>query len=84
MRAAGVAETAANTVVSTPATVAVESPAPASAKPVIVASLPLVTGVSDLTDDQLEQLLADLDGMEAVPSAEPATLALPLDDLGGE
>jgi predicted anti-sigma-YlaC factor YlaD len=85
---ARVAETASGTAVATPATVgAASAPSASSAaatRPVMIASLPLVTGVSDLTDDQLEQLLADLDGMEAVPSAEPATLALPLDDLGGE
>ena len=78
-------------VAESPAIPAVVSPAPATAAspvatateaPPMVASLPLVTGISDLTDDQLEQLLTDLDGMEAVPSAEPAALTLPIEDLG--
>ena len=72
--ASGAIEPASSTVTATTTTVA----------PAMVASLPLVTGMSDLTDDQLEQLLTDLDGMEAVPSAEPAALTLPIEDLGGE
>jgi anti-sigma factor RsiW len=62
--------------------VAQVAPAAGPALATSVASLSLVSGVQDLSDAQLVQLLADLDGMETIPSEEPDPLALPLDDTG--
>lgn len=53
------------------------------AAPAQVASLSLVSSVQDLSDSELEQLLADLDDIETIPSAEPTPVALPLDETEG-
>lgn len=47
-------------------------------------ALSLVAGVQDLTDDDIETLLADLDGIDSVPSADPDPVTLSLDDLEAE
>jgi anti-sigma factor RsiW len=47
-----------------------------------VASLSLVGNLQDLSDDDLEQLIADLDGITALPSTEPQSVTTSLDDTG--
>jgi hypothetical protein len=60
-----------------------EVPAPMTAAPTEVAALSIVGGVPDLTDDQLEELIQDLDAIESVPSGDPAPVTLSVDDMGG-
>ncbi len=43
-------------------------------------SLSLVAGVHELTDDQIESLLIELDGIETIPSAEPEQAVLYLEE----
>ncbi len=43
-------------------------------------SLSLVSGVQDLTDDQIETLLAQLDDVDAIPSLEPEQAVIPAVD----
>lgn len=45
------------------------------------ASLSLVTGVQDLTDEEIERLLAELDGIDGIPSADPQPVPLSLENL---
>ena len=52
-------------------------------KEVQVASLSLVGSTDDLSDSDLESLVAALDGIEAVPSAEPASVTTTVDDIDG-
>lgn len=47
------------------------------------ASLSLSGGVQDLTDEQIETLLNDLDKAEAMPSAEPEAISIAADDGEG-
>lgn len=47
-----------------------------------VATLSLVGTTADLTDADLEKLVAELDGMESLPSAEPQPITITDDDLG--
>jgi len=47
-----------------------------------VASLSLVGSTADLTDADLEKLVAELDGMESLPAAEPQTITITDDDFG--
>jgi hypothetical protein len=47
------------------------------------ASLSLVAGVQDLSDSELESLIAELDGIDSVPSEEPLPLS-PVGDIEGE
>lgn len=47
-------------------------------------ALSLVAGVQDLTDEDIETLLATLDGIDSIPSADPDPVTLPLDDLEAE
>ena len=54
----------------------VASPEPA------VASLSLVAGVQDLTDDQIESLLSELNQLETLPSAEPEQAMIRIDVTG--
>ena len=56
-----------------PATAEANSPAVAAGEE--AASLAFVASVDDLTDDQLEQLLGELDDIETIPSAEPEPAA---------
>jgi hypothetical protein len=35
-------------------------------------------GLSDLSDDQLDTLMGELDGLDALPSAEPETHLTPI------
>jgi hypothetical protein len=41
-----------------------------------------VGGLQDLSDADLEELLSDLNGMDAIPSAEPQSLTPVIDDAG--
>lgn len=66
--------------VATPAAHAAPSAERASRQ---LASLSLVGGVQDLSDTQIEALLSQLDGVESLPSAEPQSVTIPLDDLEG-
>lgn len=45
--------------------------------------LSLTGGVQDLTDDQLQTLLKDLDGVKGLPSAEPEAISVGVDDTEG-
>jgi anti-sigma factor RsiW len=47
-----------------------------------VASLSLVETTAGLSDADLEKLMAELDGMESVPSAEPQAITITDDDFG--
>jgi anti-sigma factor RsiW len=66
---------AAAPVVSVPAAKVV-APAPR------VLALSLTTGVQDLTDDQLQTLLDDLDKVQGLPTVEPESVSIPIDDEG--
>lgn len=48
-----------------------------------VASLSFVGGTQDLSDSQLETLLAELDGMDSIPAAEPQSVTLSVEDIEG-
>ena len=64
------------------APVAVDSPAntlpPATAAAPRRPSMSFGGGLSDLSDDQLDALMAELDGLDALPSAEPETHLTPI------
>jgi hypothetical protein len=47
------------------------------------ASLSLVGSTDDLSDSDLETLVAALDGIETVPSAEPGSVTTTVDDIDG-
>jgi anti-sigma factor RsiW len=47
-----------------------------------VASLSLVGSTQDLSDADLEQLTHDLDQLDALPSAEPQSVTLSVEDIG--
>jgi predicted anti-sigma-YlaC factor YlaD len=65
-----------------PSPVAVDSPAntlpPAAAAAPRRPSMSFGGGLSDLSDDQLDALMAELDGLDALPSAEPETHLTPI------
>ncbi len=73
-------------VASAPSQVAVTesvSAAPVKvARPAKTAGLSL-TGVQDLTDDQLQALVDGLDNVKALPSAEPEAISIGVDDNEG-
>ena len=48
-----------------------------------VASLSFVGGTTDLSEAELETLLAELDGMESIPAAEPQSVTLSVEDIEG-
>lgn len=63
--------------------VAIDSPAPAPAPASSVSTSRRVSisfggGLSDLSDDQLDALMSELDGLDALPSAEPETHLTPI------
>jgi predicted anti-sigma-YlaC factor YlaD len=66
------------------ARVAVDSPAstlPPAPAPVAASRRPSMSfggGLSDLSDDQLDALMAELDDLDALPSAEPETHLTPI------
>ena len=47
-------------------------------------SLALVAEVEGLTDAELETLIAEVDGMDGMPSVEPQSIPLSLDDIEGD
>jgi hypothetical protein len=51
-----------------------QAPAAAAAKP----AMSFGGGLSDLSDDQLDALLGELDGLDALPSVEPETHLTPI------
>ena len=53
------------------------------AKEVDVASLSLVGSTEDLSDEDLETLVAALDGIDSVPSAEPGSVTTTVEDIDG-
>ena len=57
--------------------------AKANRKEVEVASLSLVGSTDDLSDADLESLVAALDGIESVPSAEPGSVTTTVDHIDG-
>ena len=68
----------------TPVVATNASPKPATgSNEVQVASLSLVGGTDDLSDDDLETLVAALDGIDAVPSVEPASVTTTVEDIDG-
>jgi hypothetical protein len=60
-----------------------QMPAPA-ARETEVADLSLVGNTADLTDADLEKLVAELDGMETLPAAEPQSITITDEDIGTE
>jgi anti-sigma factor RsiW len=52
-------------------------------KQIQVASLSLVGSTDDLSDADLENLVAALDGIDAVPAAEPGSVTSTVEDIGG-
>lgn len=83
------ASSSAGSVTLTPAPTTVasteKSPTQVAAKAVEkqVASLSFVGGTQDLSEAELETLLAELDGMEPIPAAEPQSVTLSVDDIEG-
>jgi hypothetical protein len=49
-----------------------------------VASLSLVGSTQDLSDADLEQLVSDLDGLDALPAAEPQSVTPSVEDIGND
>ena len=49
-----------------------------------VASLSLVGSTEDLSDADLEQLMSDLDGLDALPAAEPQSVTPSVEDIGND
>jgi hypothetical protein len=49
-----------------------------------VASLSLVGSTQDLSDADLEQLVSDLDGLDALPAAEPQSVTPAVEDIGND
>ena len=66
-------------VADAPGTSALTLPSSRSEAPAIT----LVGVVNELSDDNLETLLAELDGMEGLPAVEPEPLTIDVDDLEG-
>jgi anti-sigma factor RsiW len=66
-----------------PRAVAIDSPAHAGARGTVAgapvrAGMSFGGGISDLSDDQLDTLLGELDGLDALPSVEPETHLTPI------
>jgi anti-sigma factor RsiW len=79
------AEHSAPATISTPAIVktAPSENVAGSVKEVDVAALSLVGSTEGLSDDDLETLVAALDGIDAVPSAEPGSVTTTVEDIDG-
>lgn len=79
-------ETRVGTVAAAPAQTVEKQPGQGAPAPVSVrqvASLSLVGGTQDLSEAELETLLAELDGMETIPAAEPQSVTLSVEDIEG-
>jgi predicted anti-sigma-YlaC factor YlaD len=68
--------------VASPSTIDAGEASTAASGETQVASLSLVETTADLTDADLEKLMAELDGMESLPSAEPQAITITDDDFG--
>ena len=69
----------------TQAPVIVEAVTPAATNAGGAPSLALVASVQDLTDDEIETLLTELDQIESIPSAEPEAASIGISsDIGVE
>lgn len=67
------------------APVIVEAESPDARKGEDTPSLALVASVQDLTDDEIETLLTELDDIESIPSAEPEAASIGISsDIGVE
>lgn len=68
-----VADAPGSSIVVSSTPIAVDGVTPAESAPVTNSdgSLSLVAGIHELTDDQIESLLVELDAIETIPSAEP-------------
>lgn len=62
----------------------VDSRAVPSVRETQVADLSLVGSTEDLSDADLEKLVAELDGMETLPAAEPHSITITDEDIGTE
>ena len=64
---------------------AANAPVQVAVKPIEtqVASLSFVGGTQDLSEAEIETLLAELDGMETIPAAEPQSVTLSVEDIEG-
>ena len=74
-----------------PSTVAAGSPettssrkAPEPTREVQVASLSLVGGTADISDADLEQLVAQLDAIDSMPDDEPSPVTITVEDIDAE
>ena len=61
-----------------------QSPAAPQVRETQVADLSLMGSTADLSDADLEKLVAELDGMETLPAAEPQTITITDEDIGTE
>ena len=66
---------------TTPAQVSSAEPAASAPQESQVASLSLVGSTVELSDSDLEKLVAELDGMETLPSAEPQSITITDEDF---
>ena len=48
-----------------------------------VASLSLLGSTTDISDSDLEQLVAELDAIDAIPADEPTPVTITVDDIDG-
>jgi predicted anti-sigma-YlaC factor YlaD len=64
-----------------PVTTASDAPAASAAQESQVAALSLVGSTVELSDADLEKLVAELDGMETLPSAEPQSITITDEDF---
>jgi flagellar hook assembly protein FlgD len=62
-------------------TTASDAPAASAAQESQVAALSLVGSTVELSDADLEKLVAELDGMETLPSAEPQSITITDEDF---
>ena len=73
---------------SAPAVIPATSPnqvkTPAKTNEVTVASLSLVGSTDDLSDADLENLVSALDGIDAMPAAEPGSVTTTVEDIEGD
>ena len=74
-----------------PSTIAPESPeatsprtAPVPNREVQVASLSLVGSTADISDADLEQLVAQLDAIDSMPADEPSPVTITVEDIDAE
>ncbi len=74
---------AANAPLPAPSHPAAKVPTRAASTERAVASLSFVGGTHDLTESELETLIAELDGMQSIPAEEPQSVTLSVEDIEG-